>query len=81
MFRRIAAGIAVLIAPPLMWDAGPVPDSALKPGEKSATEGYATITETLKSQLEKIGYGPAELWIQHDYVANSKLEKAPEFYE
>jgi hypothetical protein len=31
----------------LMWDVGAVPDSALKPGEKSALEGYATITETL----------------------------------
>ena len=42
-----------------MWDVGAVPDSALKPGEKSAMEGYATITETLKSQMEKIGYEPS----------------------
>src|SRR5580658_7579150 len=40
----------------LMWDVGAVPDSALQPGQPSALEGYATITETLKSQLEKIGY-------------------------
>ena len=32
----------------LMWDVGAVPDSALQPGAKSATEGYATITETLR---------------------------------
>ena len=23
----------------------------------------------------------AELWIQHDYLGNKKLKKAPEFYE
>lgn len=61
----------------LMWDVGAVPDSALKPGEKSATEGYATITETLKSQLEKIGYEPSDIeylafsHYHYDHVANA----------
>ncbi len=61
----------------LMWDVGAVPDSALKPGEKSATEGYATITETLKSQLEKIGYAPSDIeylafsHYHYDHVANA----------
>lgn len=51
----------------LMWDVGAVPDSALKPGEKSALEGYATITQTLKSQLESTGYEPSDI----DYLAFS----------
>jgi len=61
----------------LMWDVGAVPDSALKPGEKSALEGYATITETLKSQMEKIGYEPSDIeylafsHYHYDHVANA----------
>jgi N-acyl homoserine lactone hydrolase len=61
----------------LMWDVGAVPDSALKPGEKSALEGYATITETLKSQLEKIGYEPSDIQYlafshyHYDHIANA----------
>src|ERR1700678_2193605 len=61
----------------LMWDVGAVPDSALKPGAKSALEGYATITETLKSQLEKIGYEPSDIeylafsHYHYDHVANA----------
>src|SRR5271170_5302272 len=61
----------------LMWDVGAVPDSALKPGEKSALEGYATITETLKSQLEKIGYEPSDIkylafsHYHYDHIANA----------
>jgi glyoxylase-like metal-dependent hydrolase (beta-lactamase superfamily II) len=61
----------------LMWDVGAVPDSALKPGEKSATEGYATITETLKSQLEKTGYEPSDIeylafsHYHYDHIANA----------
>jgi len=69
-----------LIAHPkgtLMWDVGAVPDSALKPGAKSATEGYATITKTLKSQLEEIGYEPSDIQYlafshyHYDHVANA----------
>ncbi len=69
-----------LIAHPkgtLMWDVGAVPDSALKPGEKSATEGYATITETLQSQLEKTGYEPSDIkylafsHYHYDHIANA----------
>jgi N-acyl homoserine lactone hydrolase len=61
----------------LMWDVGAVPDSALKAGEKSALEGYATITETLKSQLEKIGYEPSDIeylafsHYHYDHIANA----------
>jgi N-acyl homoserine lactone hydrolase len=61
----------------LMWDVGAVPDSALKPGEKSALEGYATITQTLRSQLEKIGHEPSDIeylafsHYHYDHVANA----------
>jgi N-acyl homoserine lactone hydrolase len=61
----------------LMWDVGAVPDSALKPGEKSATEGYATITKTLQSQLEQIGYEPSDIQYlafshyHYDHIANA----------
>jgi metal-dependent hydrolase (beta-lactamase superfamily II) len=54
-----------------------VPDSALKPGEKSATEGYATITQTLASQLEKTGYEPSDInylafsHYHYDHIANA----------
>jgi N-acyl homoserine lactone hydrolase len=48
---NLSVGCYLIVHPKgtLMWDVGAVPDSALKPGEKSALEGYATITETLKS--------------------------------
>jgi N-acyl homoserine lactone hydrolase len=61
----------------LMWDVGAVPDSALKPGAPSVTEGYATITETLRSQMEKIGYEPSDIeylafsHYHYDHVANA----------
>ena len=32
----------------------------------------------IEAFLKKTG---AQLWIQHDYAANAKLRKAPEFYE
>jgi len=32
----------------------------------------------IEEYLKKTG---AQLWIQHDYIANQKLKKAPEFYE
>ena len=63
----------------LMWDVGAVPDSALKPGQKSATEGYATITETLRSQLEKTGYEPSDIQYlafshyHYDHIANANM--------
>jgi N-acyl homoserine lactone hydrolase len=34
--------------------------------------------ETLEAFMTKVG---ATLWIQHDFVANSKLKKSPAFYE
>jgi hypothetical protein len=32
----------------------------------------------IEAFLKKTG---AQLWIQHDFTANAKLKKAPEFYE
>ena len=32
----------------------------------------------IEDYLERTG---TELWIEHDFVANAKLEKAPEYYE
>src|SRR6202021_4020790 len=60
---NLSVGCYLIVHPKgtLMWDGGAVPDSALKPGEKSALGGYATITETLKSQMEKIGYEPSDI--------------------
>jgi len=61
----------------LMWDVGAVPDQVLKPGEKSALEGYATITQTLKSQMEQIGYAPSTIeylafsHYHYDHIANT----------
>jgi glyoxylase-like metal-dependent hydrolase (beta-lactamase superfamily II) len=76
---NLSVGCYLIVHPKgtLMWDVGAVPDSALKPGEKSATEGYATITETLKSQMEKIGYEPSDIeylafsHYHYDHVANA----------
>src|SRR3984893_11028319 len=76
---NLSIGCYLIVHPKgtLMWDVGAVPDSALKPGEKSALEGYATITETLKSQLEKIGYEPSDIeylaspHYHYDHIANA----------
>jgi N-acyl homoserine lactone hydrolase len=76
---NLSVGCYLIVHPKgtLMWDVGAVPDSALKPGEKSATEGYATITETLRSQMEKIGYEPSDIeylafsHYHYDHVANA----------
>jgi N-acyl homoserine lactone hydrolase len=76
---NLSVGCYLIVHPKgtLMWDVGAVPDSALKPGEKSALEGYATITETLKSQMEKIGYKPSDIeylafsHYHYDHVANA----------
>jgi len=76
---NLSVGCYLIVHPKgtLMWDVGAVPDSALKPGEKSALEGYATITETLKSQMEKIGYEPSDIeylafsHYHYDHVANA----------
>ena len=34
--------------------------------------------EKIEAFLKESG---AQLWIQHDYAANAKLKKAPQFYE
>jgi hypothetical protein len=38
----------------------------------------AATREAIEAFLRQSG---AQLWIQPDYVANSKLKKAPQFYE
>ncbi len=76
---NLSVGCYLIVHPKgtLMWDVGAVPDSALKPGAKSALEGYATITETLKSQMEKTGYEPSDIkylafsHYHYDHVANA----------
>jgi glyoxylase-like metal-dependent hydrolase (beta-lactamase superfamily II) len=63
----------------LMWDAGPVPDSAFKPGGGPGTMRYATAKKTLTSQLAEIGYSPSDityLSISHfhwDHIGNANL--------
>ena len=63
----------------LMWDAGPVPDSAFKPNGGPGTMRYATAKKTLTSQLAEIGYSPADityLSISHfhwDHIGNANL--------
>ncbi len=76
---NLSVGCYLIVHPKgtLMWDVGAVPDSALKPGEKSALEGYATITQTLRSQLEKTGYEPSDIeylafsHYHYDHIANA----------
>src|SRR5580658_10685695 len=78
---NLSVGCYLIVHPKgtLIWDVGAVPDSALKPGEKSALEGYATITRTLRSQLEKIGYEPSDIQYlafshyHYDHIANANL--------
>src|SRR5579862_729088 len=78
---NLSVGCYLIVHPKgtLMWDVGAVPDDRLKPGEKSALEGYATITETLKSQLEKTGYEPSDIQYlafshyHYDHIANANL--------
>jgi N-acyl homoserine lactone hydrolase len=41
-------------------------------------EQTAASREELEVFLKKTG---AQLWIQHDFLGNAKLKKAPEFYE
>jgi hypothetical protein len=38
----------------------------------------AASREAIDAFLKQSG---AQLWIEHDYVANSKLKKAPQYYE
>jgi N-acyl homoserine lactone hydrolase len=76
---NLSVGCYLIVHPKgtLMWDVGAVPDAALKPGQKSALEGYATITETLESQMEKAGYEPEHIQYvafshyHYDHVANA----------
>lgn len=76
---NLSVGCYLIVHPrgTLMWDVGAVPDSALKPGEKSALEGYATITQTLHSQMAEIGYEPSDIeylafsHYHYDHIANA----------
>jgi glyoxylase-like metal-dependent hydrolase (beta-lactamase superfamily II) len=39
-------------------------------------------TAATRAKIEEfLQQSGAELWIQHDYIANSKLKKAPQYYE
>jgi glyoxylase-like metal-dependent hydrolase (beta-lactamase superfamily II) len=76
---NLSVGCYLIVHPKgtLMWDVGAVPDDRLKPGQKSALEGYATITQTLESQMEAIGYEPEHIQYlafshyHYDHVANA----------
>jgi glyoxylase-like metal-dependent hydrolase (beta-lactamase superfamily II) len=47
-----------------------------------ATEFNADQTAASRAAIEAfLGKTGAQLWIQHDYTANAKLRKAPDFYE
>jgi len=78
---NLSVGCYLIVHPKgtLMWDVGAVPDAVLKPGQKSALEGYATITETLESQMDKTGYEPEYIQYlafshyHYDHIANANL--------
>ncbi|HXW63110.1 MAG TPA: N-acyl homoserine lactonase family protein [Candidatus Acidoferrales bacterium] len=61
----------------LMWDVGAIPDTAFSDDQTPVTQSYFTSARTLKSQLEEIGYAPADityLGLSHyhvDHVANA----------
>jgi N-acyl homoserine lactone hydrolase len=63
----------------MLWDVGIIPDDQIKPGgvEQPVARGINTARRTLRSQLQEIGYGPADityLAISHghaDHVANA----------
>jgi N-acyl homoserine lactone hydrolase len=63
----------------MLWDVGIIPDDQIKPGgvEQPVAKGINTAKRTLRSQLQEIGYGPADityLAISHghaDHVANA----------
>lgn len=61
----------------LMWDVGAIPDADFKGDHTPITEGYFTSTRTLRSQLDEIGYAPADityLALSHyhaDHIANA----------
>jgi hypothetical protein len=72
-----------LIAHPrgtLMWDLGVVPDDTVEArargeqGMEQSAASRATIEEYLKRTK-------TEIWIEHDFMANAKLKKAPAYYE
>jgi N-acyl homoserine lactone hydrolase len=60
-----------------MWDAVAIPDTAFKDDGAPVTQGFFYSTKTLKSQLSKIGYAPADITyfaLSHyhvDHIANS----------
>jgi len=61
----------------LMWDAGPVPDSAFQAGAPAAMERYARSSKPLAASLAEIGYKSSDityLALSHfhwDHVANA----------
>jgi len=77
-YMSVACFLVVHPKGTLMWDAGAVPDSAIKPGGSGVIR-YATATKTLRSQLREVGYAPADityLALSHfhwDHVGNANL--------
>ena len=63
----------------LMWDVGVVPDRLIAPGGTGTLRGYATATRRLETQLNDVGYAPADityLSFSHfhwDHVGNANL--------
>ncbi|MEP7304057.1 MAG: N-acyl homoserine lactonase family protein [Acidobacteriota bacterium] len=63
----------------MLWDVGIIPDDQITPGgvEQPVAKGINTAKRTLRSQLQEVGYGPADityLAISHghaDHVANA----------
>jgi N-acyl homoserine lactone hydrolase len=71
-----------LIAHPrgtLMWDVGAVPDRLIPAGGTGTLRGYASSTHRLETQLNEIGYAPADisyLSFSHfhwDHIGNANL--------
>jgi N-acyl homoserine lactone hydrolase len=48
------------------------------PTTESNREQTATTRVAIEAFLKKTG---AQLWIQHDFTADAKLKKAPDYYE
>ena len=63
----------------LMWDAGAVPDRLIQSGGVGTLRGYGSSTRRLETQLNEIGYAPADityLSFSHfhwDHVGNANM--------
>ena len=63
----------------LMWDTGVIPDGDIKADGTPVTQGYATTSRTLKSQLAAVGYAPTDITylafshFHYDHIANGNM--------